>query len=125
MVKFMLRHLLQLFTAVLGCAWLSTSTWWDHDGRPGDGGEHSAFVAVRQLGQDVRNGSLARAQGNGTHADEEQAVAHERGHKALQKQTLRVPKYNNNSKNNNNNKKNYMYLAATRFMTSHTWPANG
>ncbi|CAE8673902.1 unnamed protein product, partial [Polarella glacialis] len=38
-----------------------------------------------------------------------------RGHKALQQQTLRDPKYNNN------NKKNYLYLAATRFMTSLTW----
>ncbi|CAE8677797.1 unnamed protein product [Polarella glacialis] len=47
-------------------------------------------------------------------------LASERGHKALQQQTVRDPKYNNNNKNNNNyNKKNnYLYLAATRFMTS-------
>ncbi|CAE8718755.1 unnamed protein product, partial [Polarella glacialis] len=41
----------------------------------------------------------------------------ERGHKALQQQTVRDPKYNNK----NNNKKNYLYLAATRFMTSLSW----
>ena len=41
----------------------------------------------------------------------------ERGHKALQQQTVRDPKYNNNK---NNNKKKYLYLAATRFITSHT-----
>jgi hypothetical protein len=41
----------------------------------------------------------------------------ERGHKALQEQTVRDPKYNNDNQNNNNNK-NYLYLAATRFMTS-------
>ncbi|CAE8590280.1 unnamed protein product [Polarella glacialis] len=76
MVKNMRRHLLQLFTVVLGCAWLSTLTWWDRLGRPGDGGEHSGFVAVRQLGQDVRNASLPCAQGNETHADEEHAVEH-------------------------------------------------
>ncbi|CAE8638104.1 unnamed protein product [Polarella glacialis] len=49
----------------------------------------------------------------------------ERGHKALQQQTVRDPKYNNNNNklnNNNNNKKNYLYLAATRFMTSLTLP---
>ena len=44
----------------------------------------------------------------------------ERGHKALQQQSVRDPKYNNNHKNNNNNKKNYLYLAATRVMTSLT-----
>ncbi|CAE8736512.1 unnamed protein product [Polarella glacialis] len=48
------------------------------------------------------------------------AQADERGHNALQQQTVRDPKYNNNNKNNNNNnKKNYLYLAATGFMTSH------
>jgi hypothetical protein len=40
----------------------------------------------------------------------------ERGHEALQQQTVRDPKYNNN-KNNSNNKKIYLYLAATKFMT--------
>ncbi|CAE8638026.1 unnamed protein product [Polarella glacialis] len=45
-------------------------------------------------------------------------MGNELGHKALQQQTLRDPKYNNNNKNNKNNKKNYLYLAATRFMTS-------
>jgi hypothetical protein len=44
----------------------------------------------------------------------------ERGHKSLQPQTVRDPKQNNNNKNKNNNKKNYLYLAATRFMTSLT-----
>ncbi|CAE8629940.1 unnamed protein product [Polarella glacialis] len=48
-------------------------------------------------------------------------ATHERGQKALQQQTARDPKYNNNLKNNNNKKKNYLYLAATRFMTSLTW----
>jgi hypothetical protein len=43
----------------------------------------------------------------------------ERGHKALQQQAVRDPKYNNYNKNNSNKKKNYLYLAATRFMTSH------
>jgi hypothetical protein len=41
----------------------------------------------------------------------------ERGHKALQQQTVRDPKYDNNKDNNNNKKKNYLYFAATRFMT--------
>ncbi|CAE8723470.1 unnamed protein product [Polarella glacialis] len=42
---------------------------------------------------------------------------YERGHKALQQQTVRDPKYNNSNKDNNN-KNNYLYLAAMRFMTS-------
>ncbi|CAE8642837.1 unnamed protein product, partial [Polarella glacialis] len=72
----MRRHLLQLFSVVLGCALLSTLTWWDHEGRPGDGGEHSGFVAVRRLEQDRGIGSLGRAEkGNETHAKKEgQAV---------------------------------------------------
>jgi len=41
--------------------------------------------------------------------------SNERGHEALQQQTVRDPKYNNNKNNNN---KNYLYLAATGFMTS-------
>ncbi|CAE8711064.1 unnamed protein product [Polarella glacialis] len=49
---------------------------------------------------------------------EGEAMTIERGHKALQQQTVRDPKYNNNNKSNNNKNKNYVYLAATRFMTS-------
>jgi hypothetical protein len=45
------------------------------------------------------------------------AAAFERGHKVLQQQTARDPKYNNNQ-NNNNNKKTFLHLAATGFMTS-------
>jgi hypothetical protein len=33
------------------------------------------------------------------------SVTNERGHKALQQQTARDPKYNTNNKNNSNNKK--------------------
>ncbi|CAE8732464.1 unnamed protein product, partial [Polarella glacialis] len=47
-----------------------------------------------------------------------QPISFELGHKALQQQTVRDPKYNNHNKSNNNNKKNYVYLAATGFMTS-------
>ncbi|CAE8632549.1 unnamed protein product [Polarella glacialis] len=43
------------------------------------------------------------------------------GHKALQQQTVRDPKYNNNQNNSNNNKNNCLYLAAKRFMTSLKW----
>ncbi|CAE8627346.1 unnamed protein product, partial [Polarella glacialis] len=47
------------------------------------------------------------------------ANSFERSHKALQQQTVRDPKYNNNNtKTNSNKKKNYLYLAATRCMTS-------
>jgi hypothetical protein len=44
-------------------------------------------------------------------------ITNERGHKALQQQTVKDPKFNNNNKDNKN-KKNYLYLAATGFMTS-------
>jgi hypothetical protein len=60
--------------------------------------------------------ALDRAFGVGARASAGRAA--ERGHKALQQQTVRDPKYNNSNKNNNNKKKNYLYLAATRFMTS-------